>query len=72
MQLTQDDGATWQNVTPNDVAAWSRVTMERTSGDVERLPVTVTSPSLIALADQAAATLASVATAERSILARRD
>ena len=27
IQLTQDDGATWQNVTPNDISAWSRVTM---------------------------------------------
>ena len=27
IQLTQDDGKTWQNVTPNAISAWSRVTM---------------------------------------------
>ena len=27
IQLTQDDGKTWQNVTPNAITAWSRVTM---------------------------------------------
>jgi photosystem II stability/assembly factor-like uncharacterized protein len=27
IQLTQDDGATWQNVTPNAITSWSRVTM---------------------------------------------
>jgi len=27
IQLTQDDGKTWQNVTPNVITAWSRVTM---------------------------------------------
>ena len=31
IQLTQDDGKTWQNVTPNAVTAWSRVTMVEAS-----------------------------------------
>jgi photosystem II stability/assembly factor-like uncharacterized protein len=31
IQLTQDDGKTWQNVTPNDISAWSRVTMMEAS-----------------------------------------
>jgi hypothetical protein len=31
IQLTQDDGTTWQNVTPNVITAWSRVTMMEAS-----------------------------------------
>jgi photosystem II stability/assembly factor-like uncharacterized protein len=31
IQLTQDDGKTWQNVTPNAITAWSRVTMVEAS-----------------------------------------
>jgi photosystem II stability/assembly factor-like uncharacterized protein len=31
IQLTQDDGTTWQNVTPNAITAWSRVTMVEAS-----------------------------------------
>jgi photosystem II stability/assembly factor-like uncharacterized protein len=31
IQLTQDDGATWQNVTPNAITSWSRVTMMEAS-----------------------------------------
>ena len=31
IQLTQDDGKTWQNVTPNAITAWSRVTMMEAS-----------------------------------------
>ena len=27
LYLTQDDGQTWQNVTPSDLSSWSRVTM---------------------------------------------
>jgi photosystem II stability/assembly factor-like uncharacterized protein len=27
IQLSQDDGGTWQNVTPNAISAWSRITM---------------------------------------------
>jgi len=30
-QLTQDDGKTWQNVTPNAITVWSRVTMVEAS-----------------------------------------
>jgi len=74
-RLGEESGAGWVvtgSIVRGDKLYVLDLTMERTSGDVERRPVTVTSPSLIALADQAAATLASVATAERSILARRD
>jgi photosystem II stability/assembly factor-like uncharacterized protein len=31
IQVTQDDGKTWQNVTPNAITAWSRVTMVEAS-----------------------------------------
>jgi len=31
IQLTQDDGTTWQNVTPNAITVWSRVTMVEAS-----------------------------------------
>jgi len=31
IQLTQDDGKTWQNVTPNAITVWSRVTMVEAS-----------------------------------------
>jgi photosystem II stability/assembly factor-like uncharacterized protein len=31
MQLTRDDGATWQNVTPKDMPAWSMVSMVEAS-----------------------------------------
>ena len=31
VHVTQDDGATWQNVTPDAVSAWSRVTMMEAS-----------------------------------------
>ena len=31
IHVTQDDGATWQNVTPNAVTSWSRVTMMEAS-----------------------------------------
>jgi photosystem II stability/assembly factor-like uncharacterized protein len=31
IQVTQDDGATWQNVTPNAITSWSRVTMMEAS-----------------------------------------
>jgi photosystem II stability/assembly factor-like uncharacterized protein len=31
IQLSPDDGATWQNVTPNAVTAWSRITMMEAS-----------------------------------------
>ena len=31
IQLTQDDGKTWQNVTPNAITSWSRVTMMEAS-----------------------------------------
>jgi TolB-like protein len=71
--LTRDDvrrlglqsGARWV-VTGGIVRGDSRyvldVTMEKTAGDVEPRPFTVTSSSLIALADQAATKLAGLAT----------
>jgi photosystem II stability/assembly factor-like uncharacterized protein len=31
IQLTQDDGKTWQNMTPNAITVWSRVTMVEAS-----------------------------------------
>ena len=31
IQLTPDDGATWQNVTPNAITSWSRITMMEAS-----------------------------------------
>ncbi|HEY5414431.1 MAG TPA: twin-arginine translocation signal domain-containing protein, partial [Gemmatimonadaceae bacterium] len=31
IQVTQDDGKTWQNVTPNAITVWSRVTMVEAS-----------------------------------------
>jgi photosystem II stability/assembly factor-like uncharacterized protein len=31
IQLTPDDGATWQNVTPNAITSWSRITMVEAS-----------------------------------------
>ena len=74
-RLGQESGADWVvagSVVRGDSLYVLDLTMEKTSGDVDRRPVRVTSPSLMALADEAAAKLASVATAERSILARRD
>ena len=31
IQVSQDDGATWQNVTPSAISAWSRITMVEAS-----------------------------------------
>jgi TolB-like protein len=77
--LTRDDlrqlglrsGARWVvtgGIVRSDSLYVLEMTMEKTTGDVEPRPLTVTSSSLIALADQAATKLAGLATTDGTLL----
>lgn len=65
-RLGRQSGAGWVvtgGIVRGDGVYVLDVTMEKTAGDAQARPLTVTSPSLVALADQAAIELAGLATA---------